>query len=270
MTEVTHLLESRRSRIGRWGGAAVLVCTLHVGGVTLALTQWPEEESEDFAGALTIEMAPLLAAARVDTPDVAHGPLTPEVPPTPEASEKAEEEVAKDLPAVAPSPAPEPEISLPKPPPEEKKKEPEKDEPSEAAPEKEKSAERQELQHAAAPPRAEAQPAPAASPGQLRTLARLQASWQKALIGKLERNKRYPDAASRRGVKGVALVRFKVDRAGHVISVEISQSSGSPILDEEAVALLRRVSPVPTPPDQLTEPMLDNVLPIGFGMKPKQ
>jgi hypothetical protein len=35
MAVVTHLLESRRSRIGRWAVAALLVCALHVGGTRL-------------------------------------------------------------------------------------------------------------------------------------------------------------------------------------------------------------------------------------------
>jgi protein TonB len=118
----------------------------------------------------------------------------------------------------------------------------------------------------------DAQPAAASapSPGESASLARLQASWQKALMDKLERNKRYPAAASRNGVKGVAFVRFKVDRSGHIVSAEIARSSGSSVLDEEALDLLRRASPLPAPPGQLTEPMLDNLLPVWFGRKPSR
>ena len=78
-----QLLESRRSRIGRWGGAAVIVCALHVGGAALALMQWQEDDADDAAGALTVEMAPLPSAAPVDTPDLAHGPLTQGAAPSP-------------------------------------------------------------------------------------------------------------------------------------------------------------------------------------------
>ena len=141
----------------------------------------------------------------------------------------------------------------------------------EATPEKQVQLQDEEVPLTTAPPRIDAQAAPSAasSPGQSASFARLQASWHKALMAKLERHKRYPVAASRRGVKGVVVVRFKVDRSGHVISSEIKESSGSPILDEEALELLKRASPLPTPPAQLDDLSLDNALPIGFGIKPK-
>jgi protein TonB len=264
-----QLLESRRSRIGRWGGAAVIVCALHVGGAALALMQWQEDDADDAAGALTVEMAPLPAAAPVDTPDLAHGPLTQDATQTPKATDKVEEEVVRDIPPVDPSPAPEPEVALPKPQPE-KKEEPEKEEPKEAAAEKQSPAEASEQQIATAPPRVEAQPAPssAPSPGQAASIARAQASWQKGLVGKLNRFKRYPDAASRRGIKGVAMVRFTVDREGQVVASEVLKSSGSPILDEEALALVKRASPFPLPPNVIPDAFLASDVPIWFGMKP--
>ncbi len=271
MTDVSRLLESRRSRLGRWAGAAAIVCALHVGGVALALMNWPEEEAEDdAAGAMTVELAPLPAAVRIDSPEVAHGPEQQEAKLAPEATKEVVEEVEEDIPPVPPSPAPEPELTLPKPQPEEKET-PEEEKPQEAVAEPERPQQDRETL-ATAPPRVQAQSAPASAPslGQAATVARLQASWQKALMGELERNKRYPATASRQGVKGLAVVRFKVDRSGRVISAVITQSSGSSMLDEEALALLKRSSPLPTPPHQLTEPMLDNVLPIWFGMTPKQ
>lgn len=270
IVDVSRLLESRQARLGRWAGAALLVCFLHVGGGALALMHWHEEETaDDTAGVLTVELAPAPAAPPVDSPDLAHGPEQQQAKLTPEVTKQVFEEVQKDIPPVDPSPEPEPEVALPKPQPVENER-PKEEQAQEAVPEKPVQQE-QEVPITAAPPRVEAQPAPSSkpSPGQSATLARLQANWQKALMGKLERHKRYPAAASRHGVKGVVIVRFKVDRSGHVISTEIKQSSGSPILDEEALALLERASPLPAPPNEIDEPMLDNALPIWFGMKPK-
>lgn len=237
--------------IVRWAGAAAVVCSLHVGGVMLALMYWPEEEADDPVGALTVELAPLPAAARVDTPLVAHGSLTDRVLPRQEASEKVQKELVEDLPPVPPSPAPEPEIVLLKPPPEEKKEEPEKKDPRQAAPEKQKPSEAAEEKVALAPPRVEAQPAPAASPGQSAALARLRARWDRSVFRHLERFKSYPDAALRRGRHGAVVVRFRVDRSGSVISSHIVKGSGEPLLDEEVFALLKRSSPFPLPPDQV-------------------
>jgi protein TonB len=269
VTDVSRVLESRRGRFGRWAGAALIVCVLHVGGAALALMYWHEEDAADeVAGAMTVDLAPQPAAVPVDSPNVAHGPERQEARLTPEASKPAIEEVQKDIPPVDPSPAPEPEVALPKPQPVEKEQ-PKEEEAQEAAPEKEQpQQDREEL--AAAPPRIEAQPQPssAPSPGQSAALARLQANWAKTLMNRLERYKRYPAAAERRGIKGVAVVRFRVDRSGHVVSSEIMKSSGSPILDEEALAVLERASPFPVPPDQIADPFLENFLPIWFGMKP--
>ncbi len=245
--------------IVRWAGAAAVVCSLHVGGVMLALMYWPEEEADDPAGAMTVELAPLPAAARVDTPNFAHGPLAPAVLPRQAASEKVQEEMVEDLPPVPPSRAPEPEIALLKPPPEEKT-----EEPRQAAPEKRRPSEAAEEKVAAAPPRVEAQPAPAASQGQSAAIARLRARWYRGAFRHLERFKRYPDAAVRRGQHGTVVVRFRVDRSGNVISSQIVKGSGEPLLDEEVFALLKRSSPFPLPPDQVPESDLVLVGTINF------
>jgi protein TonB len=239
--------------IVRWAGAAAVVCSLHVGGVMLALSYWPEQEADDPAGAMSVELAPLPAAARVNTPVLAHAPLTEAVLPRREAAEEVQEEVVEDLPLVPPSPAPEPEIVLLKPAPEERKEEPEKKDPRQAAREKRRPSEASEEKVAAAPPRVEAQPAPAASQGQSAAIARLRARWTRGAFRHLERFKRYPDAALRRGTppNSTVVVRFRVDRSGHVISSQIVKGSGEPLLDEEVFALLKRSSPFPLPPDQL-------------------
>jgi protein TonB len=270
MADVSQFLESRRLRIGRWAGAALLACGLHVGGAALAIMNWPEPEDDDAAaGALSVEMAPLPAAVPVNTEDAAVGPDADAAETAPDAANKVVKELQKDIPQVDSSPAPEPEVALPKPQPEEKEK-PKQEEQHEVRPETQKPPGTEAAPLTTRLQRVEAQPSPTSAPalGQSASLARLQASWQRGLIGKLNRFKRYPDAASRRGVKGVTVVRFKVDRSGQVIASEVVKSSGSELLDDEALALLKRASPLPTPPGAIAEEMLDNVLPIYFGMKP--
>jgi periplasmic protein TonB len=268
MADVSQLLESRRSRFGRWAGAALVVCGLHAGGAALALMHWPEEEAEDAAGALTLDLAALPAAVPVDSPDLAYGPLTQDAMQTPEASKKVEEQVADDTPPVDPSPAPEPEVALAKPLPEEKE-EPKEEEPKEQVPEKQSPADVSVQQLATAPPRVDVQPAPSSAPsqGDSTSRERVQASWQKALIGHLNRFKRYPEAARSRYAQGEVVVTFTIDRSGQVIASRVTRSSGSPALDEEALAVLKRASPLPAPPDQIAETALDLTLPIHFKIK---
>jgi protein TonB len=66
------------------------------------------------------------------------------------------------------------------------------------------------------------------------------------VFGQLQRFKRYPAAAH--GASGTVVVRFVLNRAGDVISSAVTQSSGNAVLDDEALAILRRASPFPAFP----------------------
>jgi protein TonB len=93
-------------------------------------------------------------------------------------------------------------------------------------------------------------------------------TWMGQLSSLLERNKRYPAASLARREHGTAQVFFSLDRQGRVIESRIVQSSGAAALDEEALALLRRVQPFPAwPRDQFAGDHLDLTVPIIFGLK---
>src|SRR5688572_1140351 len=78
MTEVSQLLESRRSRIWRWTAAAVVVCALHAGGIVPALMHQPDEDAwDDPAGGVSVDLVAPPAPTAVQSEDVAHGPETP-------------------------------------------------------------------------------------------------------------------------------------------------------------------------------------------------
>jgi len=70
------------------------------------------------------------------------------------------------------------------------------------------------------------------------------ASWRASLMAHLNRFKRFPAGAS----PGSVSVAFTIDRSGGVRSASLARSSGNSILDAEAVAMVRRASPVPAPP----------------------
>jgi len=74
------------------------------------------------------------------------------------------------------------------------------------------------------------------------------ARWQARLQSHLQRRKRYPSDAQAQRVEGTAYVRFSIDNNGNVLSSSLTRSSGSASLDQEAVAAVRRSSPVPAPP----------------------
>ena len=209
---------------------------------------WPEAEADDDAvGAMTVELAPLPAAIRVDSPEIAHGPLQEEERPTLEAAKEAVQEVEKDIPPVPPSPAP--EVALPRP--QEEKEKPKTEQAQEAVMDKERPQQERETA-ATAPPRVDAQPVPSSAPSQgllSPSLARAKASWENALSRQLNRHKRVPKAALGRRGQWEAVVAFTVDRSGRVMSAELKKSTGVPVLDKEALEWLQRTSPFPPPPN---------------------
>jgi colicin import membrane protein len=64
----------------------------------------------------------------------------------------------------------------------------------------------------------------------------------------LERVKRYPEAARRRGAKGAAIIKFALDDLGRTVSIALLRSSGDSGLDAESIDLVKRAAPFPAPP----------------------
>jgi periplasmic protein TonB len=92
--------------------------------------------------------------------------------------------------------------------------------------------------------------------------------WWKQISTQLINEKRFPPAA--KGQTGDAKVRFTVDRKGRLLSYELVQSTGSPMLDAEAIAMVRRAAPFPPPPQQQGHERLTFILPIAFRQTPER
>jgi protein TonB len=74
-------------------------------------------------------------------------------------------------------------------------------------------------------------------------------AYRASLYARISGAVRYPEAARERGAAGVAVVDFSFDATGRVTSASLAQSSGDAALDAEAVAGVRRASPLPPPPE---------------------
>jgi len=92
------------------------------------------------------------------------------------------------------------------------------------------------------------------------------ASYLGELLAQLNRFKQYPPQAKAAHIEGVVMLHFVLDRSGRVMSAEISQSSGRPALDREALALIARAQPLPPMPAEMG-PTLDAVVPINFSLR---
>ncbi|MBY8823334.1 energy transducer TonB [Sphingomonas colocasiae] len=97
--------------------------------------------------------------------------------------------------------------------------------------------------------------------------SRAEQSWEAKVLAALERRKRYPDAAQSAGQEDVVQVRIVMDRSGRVINSQIRRSRGFSLLDGEVAALVRRASPLPKPPQEVTGEQIALLVPVEFFMK---
>lgn len=88
--------------------------------------------------------------------------------------------------------------------------------------------------------------------------------YQERLVAYLARFRRYPLLAQREGQEGRVVVHFVMDRQGRILSDHLVRRTPYPLLNREALAMLRRAQPLPPPPSGLTGKTLVWTLPIQF------
>jgi len=91
--------------------------------------------------------------------------------------------------------------------------------------------------------------------------------WKSALAAHIERFKRYPAKARSSGEQGIAKVAFSIDHQGRLLTSRIVESSGSPTLDQETLAMLVRAQPMPRPPGEVPDNQLSFVVPVRFNIR---
>ena len=81
--------------------------------------------------------------------------------------------------------------------------------------------------------------------------AQAKLSWESQVKGMLNRVKRYPADAKRRQRSGAPVVSFVVDAQGRVADVVLKTPSATASLDREALAVILRAQPLPSPPAEM-------------------
>lgn len=79
-------------------------------------------------------------------------------------------------------------------------------------------------------------------------LAAQSSQWNKKVTSLVADNFSYPRSAVVRGDEGRATVKVEVAPNGQVTAVTLAKSSGSRILDREAVRIVRKIGSLPSPP----------------------
>jgi len=272
--------ETTRQLLLRWTGATLCVAAMHAGTV-FAFANWPQQTlpSGEPPAAVMIELAPMPVAPEAPPQEVAVGPqldmsteskpaeateepaeeTPPEPPVEPTKTETPPEPVKEPIEQLAQAETEAPELpqneraeavlQAPAPTPPEPEKKPE-EKPEEKKPEEPKKVSKPKpkpksaSQVASAPKPTEAARAKVnAAPSSGTASAASIATWRGTVVAHLNRLKRAPG-----GRRGVTTIAFTIDRNGRVLSARIARSSGNAPLDREAVAMVRRASPVPPPP----------------------
>lgn len=280
----------------RWASAAAAVLTVHAAGAYAihAARQEPLPDGDPPA-AIMIELDPVTQAPEVEqdaaapmseasiNPDTAE--TEPEKPveqtqeiktEEPEEAPEEPQEIAKAEPVEEAVPditeAEKPEVVLPKlveiprPKPEKPELKPEKPQHKPKPKEKARKTKKAKQKSQAAAPQVNAQNSSrvAASTNRRSSASAgiSPARWQSKLQAHLERRKRAAQRAAGRGNKGIVRITFVIDPSGKVLSARAS--SGNPKLDQAAVNMVKKASPVPAPPDAIAQPRKTITVPIKF------
>jgi protein TonB len=113
----------------------------------------------------------------------------------------------------------------------------------------------------------ETAPQPSEMPVQQPQAVNPSPSYLSLLFSKLESNKIYPHTARIRKETGTAVLRFTIDRNGHVLAYKLDQSSGHGDLDQEVAQMLARSEPFPQMPPEMTQAQLELVVPVQFSLR---
>jgi protein TonB len=185
------------------------------------------------ASAMTADPAPVdVRPEPVIEPSPPHDAVAAPEPAAPTVAASRAPILPRPIPVTAPQPKPAPARSVANPPPQ----------PRRAASAAPTPGDRP------SPARAAAQRGGADGAGQTAGAGEI-TSWRSRVLAHLARHKIYPDWARDQGVEGRASVGFTLTRGGQVASVALAGSSGSMILDQATLAMVRRAAPFPPMPD---------------------
>lgn len=87
------------------------------------------------------------------------------------------------------------------------------------------------------------------------------------LAREIGKHKQYPRLAAARGWQGTVRIQLDLDASGTLISSRVSESSGHEVLDQQALEMVQKVSPLPLPPDILRNKPLTIVVPVPFRLE---
>ncbi|MFV0297702.1 MAG: TonB family protein [Hyphomicrobiaceae bacterium] len=273
---MTLRLETPGARVARWSAALAIVGLFHGGVAAWAFRPQPQAEWESqTAGAFIVELDPITASPTEENPDIATGKKSEEVAAvaasTPQVASVAKP-VTEDQPKLPEVEDPPPDAAVAKQPDETPTEDVKPPEASAALAKDAPTVAPVEASQAAAPQKIDNAKETSATPrGQSAGLSRLDRiaiqNWQRDLVVHINRYKRFPASARAAHRNGVVTVTFALDRAGRVVRATLQTGSGFKDLDDAAVAMIKRASPLPPPPNSVMGETIEFAMPVKFRWK---
>ena len=91
--------------------------------------------------------------------------------------------------------------------------------------------------------------------------------YQDMVKQRIEAAKRYPEWAKEQGLGGIAHLEFVILANGSGQEIKLIHSSGSEILDEEAITTIKRASPFPPLPKEIAKSFIQIEISLVFTLK---
>lgn len=92
----------------------------------------------------------------------------------------------------------------------------------------------------------------------------IRGSYVRDLIAEVRENQEYPRRALMNGDKGDGVAKITIDRVGDLVEVELTERTGSRILDKAIVKMVRRSAPFQGIPPELSESQFTFEVPFEF------
>jgi protein TonB len=247
-----------------WGLAALGAVAIHATCAGVALEYMRADDPDEALGAPAIEIGVELTAPRLEPTDLPPGPNTDDSAASPPVVAQKEVIKESELPKATPTETDDPDrVVAP-----DSVKKPKEEDPNVAALPATPSTESVASEATAIPRSEDIREAPRSvtpAEGTGESAQRVRATWQKELAAHLHKHKRYPSDRSSQSAE--LIVRFELDRIGHVVSAHIVKGSGDASFDQAALAMMRRADPVPPPPPLIADEGLTFTLPVVFRVK---
>lgn len=83
----------------------------------------------------------------------------------------------------------------------------------------------------------------------------------------IERQKKYPPAAQRRGQQGRVLLSLTLNKQGEIVDVRVAEPSAFPDLNDAALEIVRRIRNFPPLPDDLKRAEISLQIPVEYKLE---